>query len=274
VAAIVKGKNPNRPWTVRYRDSQGSQREKSFKTKGEAQAFITDHGLAKRYGHDVNVASAKKPFNDAVETWLANLRTVSPQTREQYTGIYRTWVKPAYAGKTVQDASTQPAIAETLLNKTMDKLSKSRRVMVRLVITGTLDSLVRDGTILAHRCVGLKLADPPVTEDDSEDGGFVHLTDEQVAKLAGKVGIAVWLQRCMGLRIREALGVEKKDFTHDGKILRLRWQSGRDGKTRVPLKHRAAKQGRDIPVPAFIWNMVKDMPDGPLMPAPVGAGST
>ena len=77
----------------------------------------------------------------------------------------------------------------------------------------------------------------------------------------------------MGLRIREALGAEKRDFRtrKDGShYLRLRSQATRDGKGRAPLKHRKEGQGRDIPVPDFIWNMVAAMPDGPLCPGPKG----
>ncbi|SRR5260370_3271420 len=84
------------------------------------------------------------------------------------------------------------------------------------------------------------------------------------------MGIAAWLQRTMGLRIGEALGVEKSDFKvrpSDGRrYLKLRWQASDDGRVRVPLKHRQAGQGRDVPVPDFVWDMVKDMPDGPLCP--------
>jgi hypothetical protein len=39
--AIIKNDNPNarKPWTVRYRDSFGRQREASFTTRREAVAF-------------------------------------------------------------------------------------------------------------------------------------------------------------------------------------------------------------------------------------------
>ncbi|HXC80643.1 MAG TPA: hypothetical protein VNV62_02235 [Trebonia sp.] len=265
MATIIKSANPaaRKPYTVRYRDSLGSQRERSFTTRGQAATFANDQERAKRYGGDVDLSASKKSFNDAVEVWLANTGTLSEASRRDYESVCRTWVKPAYAGLTVQDASNRPHVAEKLLNRTMIHLGQSRRVIARLVIVGTLNRLVRDGVIPSHRCVGIRLAAPAVTEDDTEgeDGGFVHLADAQVTVLAEHVGICVWLQRTMGLRIREALGVEKKDFIDGGKTLRLRWQSSRDGHSRVPLKKRRAGQYRDIPVPAFVWNLVKDMPE-------------
>jgi integrase len=75
--------------------------------------------------------------------------------------------------------------------------------------------------------------------------------------------------RCCGARIGEALGAHKADFTEreDGsKVWQLRWQAADDGKSLVALKHRPAGEGRDIPVPEFIWRMIAALPDGPLCP--------
>ena len=58
----------------------------------------------------------------------------------------------------------------------------------------------------------------------------------------------------------------KEDFIEGGAVLRVMWQASRDGRTREPLKHRKAGEYRDVPVPSWLWAMVKDMPDGPLMP--------
>jgi integrase len=101
------------------------------------------------------------------------------------------------------------------------------------------------------------------------------ITDQVTGRtrtLAG-VGIAALLQRTMGLRIREALGAEKADFKtrkNGERYLRLRSQATRDGRTRAPLKHRREGEGRNIPVPDYVWNIVQAMPDGPLCPGPRG----
>jgi integrase len=87
------------------------------------------------------------------------------------------------------------------------------------------------------------------------------------------VGIAPWLQRTMGLRIREALGVRKADFRQraDGtRYLHLCWQASENGRELEPLKHRKAGDFRDVPVPDMIWDMVQQLPDGPLCPGPNG----
>jgi integrase len=186
-------------------------------------------------------------------------------------------------------------------------IPQSKRHVARMLIVWTMDAMVRAGKIASHRLTGItvdrgvsararRMAD---RDDDDESLGFTFISDAQVAALAGGcaaartsgktgreytvnlkgVGIAAWLQRTMGLRIREALGTEKSDFRENRKTghryLRLRSQSPEDGKAsgpddRVPLKHRKAGEGRDVPVPPAIWDAVQAMPDGPLCP---GIGS-
>lgn len=265
--AIVKGKNARKPYTVRYRDSFGRQREASFTTRREAETFQTDQNRAKRYGSDVNLAATKTAFNDAVDTWMQAQPWKREGTRSNYAYTISKWVKPAYEGKSVRDAANSPDIARLLVNETMLHRNRPLRNRVLTVIIGTLDMLVASGQLETHRLNGIKLAERAVTEDESNPQAGAHfLTDDETRKLAAYVGICVWLQRTMGLRISEALGVEKRDFVNGGKTLRVRWQATKDGKTRVPLKKRSEGQFRDIPVPAFIWNMIKDLPDGPLMP--------
>ena len=67
------------------------------------------------------------------------------------------------------------------------------------------------------------------------------------------------------MRIEEALGVHREEF-RSPRVLRLTGQASRDGRKKVPLKHRKRGEYRDVIVPAWLWEMVKDLPDGPLCP--------
>jgi hypothetical protein len=175
---------------------------------------------------------------------------------------YRTAVMGLFAGRTLAQMATQAAADEVaeLLNVTMAGSSIARRRVARRLITGTMDAAARAEKTGRHKLSGIRLAEgtrapaaPGDDEDDDEEaGGFVFITDDQVRQLAdgitvtgeaGRkrtlqgVGIAAWLQRTMGLRIREALGTEKADFRtrkNGERYLRLRSQASRDGRTRVP----------------------------------------
>jgi integrase len=65
------------------------------------------------------------------------------------------------------------------------------------------------------------------------------------------------------MRIEEALGVHREEF-RSPRVLRLTGQASRDGRKKVPLKHRKRGEYRDVIVPAWLWEMVKGQPEGPL----------
>jgi integrase len=65
--------------------------------------------------------------------------------------------------------------------------------------------------------------------------------------------------------------VRKADFrtrTDETRYLHLCWQASENGRELEPLKHRKAGDFRDVPVPDMVWDMVTELPDGPLCPGP------
>jgi hypothetical protein len=281
-------------WTLRY-SANGKQSEKSFADKMNRSTGRVEYGSGKKLAEDfalklthdrraqgqafTDPKLADVNFGDAVAAFIASGRRTSAQTKDDYTGKWASNGAPVFSAFKVSQVANMRAELDTLVNVTLIDASMDLRRLMRRLVTGTLDAQVSAGKLARHYCGGIELAEPEVCEEDDEDehDGFVFITDEQVRMLAGGitrdgkrnlsgVGIAVWLQRTMGLRISEALGVEKSDFftENDEVFLRLRWQSSRNGSKRVPLKKRKARQGRIVPVPTFTWAMIKDLPDGPL----------
>jgi hypothetical protein len=243
---------------------------------------------------------AEESFMDCAAQFIATSARLkaSDKTRTIYLGLLNGDIRAVFAGRTLAQMATQEAADEvaTFLNVTIAHRSMVRRQHARMIICWTMDAAVNADKIGRHKLAGITLTEGTAVprrqraaEDDDESAtGFVFITDDQVRTLAEGgtfpaapgarsqrprqlqgAGIAAWLQRTMGLRIREALGTEKRDFRtrKDGShYLRLRAQATVDGKGREPLKHRKEGQGRDVPVPDFVWNMVQAMPDGPLCP--------
>jgi integrase len=86
-----------------------------------------------------------------------------------------------------------------------------------------------------------------------------HRTSEY---LRIKYPLTIWLMRGCGLRIEEALAVQKSCFRDKGTVLRVFEQASRDGRRTRPLKHRKAGEYRDTPVSAYLREMLNDLPDG------------
>jgi hypothetical protein len=287
------------PGTKRVKPNSGLRKAQDFQLK-------LSTGKREQGRSFTDPKEAEASFTAAAAQFIttsARLKA-SDGTRKIYLGLLNGDITDAFDGRTLAQMATQEAADEvaTFLNVTIAHRSMVRRQHARMIIVWTMDAAVNADKISRHKLAGITLTQGTAVprrqraaeEDDDESAtGFVFITDDQVRTLAEGgtfpasagarsqrarqlqgAGIAAWLQRCMGLRIREALGVEKRDFRarKDGsRYLRLRAQATVDGTGREPLKHRKEGQGRDVPVPDFIWNMVEGMPDGPLCPGPNGS---
>jgi len=148
------------------------------------------------------------------------------------------------------------------LAKDMGHLSITRRRQARTIITGTIGEAVRAGKLTKHNLSDIDIKD---TGRAAERSDFVFPAHSQITKVADRCGIVVWLMRGCGLRIEEALGVHREDF-RSPRILRLTGQASGDGSKKLQLKHRKRGEYRDVVVPGWLWEMVKDLPEGPLCP--------
>ena len=263
-------------WTLRY-SVNDRQRELSFKDDMDSQGRIK-YGSGKRKAGDaqlkithdkraegasfVDPRSGREDFGITVDKWIAR-HPGTASTRDSYRTTANKWLKPAFAGRNLAQVAIDRDRVTDLLVIDMAHLSGTRRRTARTIITGTMDTAVKAGKLAKHNLHDIDLPDNgmPSSRDD-----FVFPTHAQVASLADEVGIVIWLMRGCGLRMREAIGTHKEDFRDGGKMLRLTGQSSRDGREKLPLKHRKAGEYRDVPVPTWLWGEVKDLPDGPLCP--------
>lgn len=285
-------------WTVRY-SVNSRQREQSFAELAEAQTFqltvTTGKQTQGRMFTDPRAGMAD--FLPLCGKFINGMAKAGERTK----AIYRSnFSNPAVTrlleGKSVLEVATMDEEVTGLLNVTLGTYQDEYRGNVRRIIAGTLEGCVRKGVIPRHTLTGIELGPRVVTaeqyEAEQRARAFPVLPDETVRILADGLrvtvtttrgprahvmpglGIAPWLQRTMGLRIREALGVRKADFKAraDGtRYLHLCWQAAMNGTGHEPLKHRKAGEYRDIPVPDMVWDMVQALPDGPLCPGVYGA---
>lgn len=264
-------------WTLRYWVN-GTQRERSFRDLTDARGRV-QYGSGKRLAADAQLKlthdkraegktfidhakSGRENFGEACATWIDRL-AVGQTTKANYRTILNAHIKPALGDRTVAQVANDRDAVVDLLTGRMGHLSYTRRGFGRMIIVGTCDEAVRAGRLGGHRLADIELYDDGRKTDRSD---FVFPAYAQVRQVADSVGIAVWLMRGCGLRIEEALAVHKEDFIRGGKTLRLTGQASRDGREKLPLKHRKRGEYRDVPVPAWLWAKVKNLPEGPLSP--------
>jgi integrase len=261
MSVIIKGKNENKPYTVRFW-VDGKQKERSFKTSREAKDFQikTDHDV--RVNIFVDDKLGRQNFGEAAAAWLNGLAR-SEQTKLVYESLLSVHVMPAFGSKTIAQVADDRDGVTRLVTETMSALSRTRRQKAHHIICAVLDEAVKSGKLASHRIAGIEIADNATTNDHSD---FVFPEHSQLVQMAEGLnghGLTIWLMRGCGLRIAEALAVKKSDFRDDGKTLRVSEQILRSGNI-GSLKARRANDFRDIPVPSYLWAMVKDLPDGYL----------
>lgn len=274
MAVLVKGKNARKPYTIRYWVA-GKQREKSFTHATDAREFKikVEHDTRTQTFIDPSLGSVR--FADYALSWLDG-RVCAKLSKKAYGSVLRTWIIPWASDRTLRQVANDREGATDLLNRRMangngELLSYSRRDTARMVLVSVMNEAVRAGRIESHRLSEIRLVKP----DEASRKSFVFPTYKQIAeldRLLEDFGPVIWLMRGCGLRISEALAVHREDFSKDGSTLRLIGQPSLSGRTkRIPLKHRKPGEYRDIPVPGYLWDLVKEKPPGPVCPAPGGS---
>jgi len=262
-------------WTLRYW-ANGKQREQSFKDDVDGQGRVK-YGSGQRKAKDarlkithdkradgasfVDPRSGRADFCMAVDMWI-DRHAVAESTRSRYRDTARAWVMKKFAGRSVAQVASDRDGVTDLLVKDMGHLSITKRRQARTIITGTVQEAVNSGKLAKHNLHGIEIRDNGRV---AERADFVFPSHGQVSAVADSVGISVWLMRGCGLRIEEALAVRREEFLTP-RTLRLNGQASRGGREKLPLKHRKAGEYRDVPVPAWLWEKVKDLPGGPLVP--------
>ena len=262
-------------WTLRYW-ANGKQREQSFKDDLDGQGRVK-YGSGEKKAKDarlkiehdkraegasfIDPRSGREDFGQAVDAWIER-HAVGASTKRGYLYSAKKWVKPEFEGRVVAQVASDRDRVMDLLNKKMCHLNITTRKRVRTVIVGVVDEAVKAGKISRHYLHDIDLYDNGRTSERSD---FVFPAHEQVSAVAAAAGICVWLMRGCGLRIEEALAVHREDFISKAS-LRLTGQASRDGREKLPLKHRKKGETRSVPVPGWLWEKVKDLPEGPLMP--------
>ena len=261
MSVIVRGKNPRKAHTVRFW-IDGKQRERSFATAKEARDFKTKTDYDTRASIFVDDRLGREKFRAVAETWIER-KAITDGTKAAYESILSVHIGPALGDRTLASvANDRDAVTDLLVVK-MAGLSYSLRKMARLIITGVLDEAVTAGKLQSHRCAGIEIVSGARKSDRTD---FIFPEHGQLAMLAAGVShpLTIWLMRGCGLRIQEALAVQKSCFRDGGRTLRVFEQARRNGTGTMPLKHRKAGEFRDVPVPGYVWAMVKDLPDGYL----------
>ena len=265
MATIVRGKNANRPYTVRYYHD-GKQRERSFRTRAEARDWLVKFEHDSREQTFVDPKVAGERFGVVAQRWLAR-HPGSPSTLGGYERMLRLHILPVFGDRPLAYVATARVEMEYFLRETLPAkgLGASAVRICYITIRAIVGDSIKAGRLgpNADRIKGIELPDLPTRAE------IPFASHEQINVLAEKMPAgylpSILLMRGCGLRLGEALGVRyPEDFSRDAHSLRLSRQLAPDGKSYVPLKHRNEGDYRDVPVPGYVLG--RYWPNERLMP--------
>ncbi len=255
MASLTKRpRNKNKPWSVQWYDGAGKRREAAFRTNREAKDFKIKLEHDQREGTFVDPRLGREPFGEAARRWLGSL-AVAPETRRAYQSVLNNHVLPTLGDRALRQVAQDREGTAELLNQSLAELSRQRREIARLVITGTLDEAVRAARLPRHRLDGIRLTSNSRAHDRSD---FIFPPRSQIEALAAglrpDLQLTIWLMRGCGLRVSEALAI-REDCFREG-ALRIFEQVQPDGRGTVALKHRRPGESREMPAPTYLLEAV------------------
>ncbi|MFI8879502.1 tyrosine-type recombinase/integrase [Streptomyces sp. NPDC055243] len=242
-------------WTVRYREPRsagGRQRERSFDLKWQADAYAARLQRDKYEGLFLDPRRGQIPLGAYAKQWLER-QAVSEATYRNYESFLRIHLLPRLGDRPL--AGIERYDIEVLVAALGQDLAAST-VRDRMKAVSSKDKRRPDDPT-----DGVKLprsASPALDEDLLPTLAEVDLIAERISP---HYRLSVYLQAGAGLRISEALA-----FTTDcrrSEFLRVRQQVSSkahrlDCATRfVPLKHRTAKEYRDVPLAPFLAHEIE-----------------
>src|SRR5689334_8917475 len=72
------------------------QIERTFRTRQEAEDWLTDNQHSVRSGTFVSPKQAERPFNDVLAAWQESWPNLSPTTADRYANIVKNYLRPTF----------------------------------------------------------------------------------------------------------------------------------------------------------------------------------
>ena len=257
-------RNPNGTWTLRYTLGK-RQPEETFSTEDLAIDRQAEIWRQKRAGETVfaGKGSESRLFTDYCREWIS-----SGARRESTATVYRSTlncmlrIAPELEHMTVAQVAKDRPLAKRLIQQAPASYKKR----IRTLLLSPCNEAQDDELIERHNLA--RLGKSAGIRETSRRAEFSYIEREDLERFAGELaptdrcttdyGVLVWIQRLAGLRISEALGLHKNDFRDGGTVLWVERQRLVNGDLCADLK--TSKSRRQVPVPAKLWEMVKDAP--------------
>ncbi len=277
-------------WQARYADPTDPLRriEKTFRTKNEAQDWLTQQQASVLRGEHQDPRRADRPFADAVAAWReTRLPTLAPKTRDRYEDVLRLHLEPEF-GKVPLTALTREVVKRYFARiqregrtggreKPDQPLSAGSVRKIQTVLSSVLSEAVELGMIRVNPAMRMRLPAPA-------KGEMTILTAAEVRALADAIDkhyrVAILLAANTGMRAGELWALRRKDVDLLKGVIHVRQTVKRDTAAEDAPPKTVDAYGREVGPPKSgkarvitLGQATKNMlADHLTKPVPGGAG--
>jgi integrase len=227
-------------WQARYTDpadTLGERRiEKTFRTRQEAEDWLTQQQASVLRGAHMDPRRAERPFSDAVAAWRETRKPLlASKTRERYEDVIRLHLEPEF-GRVPLTALTRELVKRYFARLQRDgktagrqrpgnPLSNGTIRKLHTVLSSVLSEAVEMGMIRVNPAMRMKLPPPPTRD-------MCILTADEIRKLADAIDphykTAVLLDANTGMRASELWALRRKDVDLLRGVIHIRQTVKRD----------------------------------------------
>ncbi|TWP36400.1 tyrosine-type recombinase/integrase [Leekyejoonella antrihumi] len=235
-------------WRARWRESDGSARSKSYRTRDAAEVFLAQ----------LKVAPSQRDTADLTGVWLTvwfqTKAGLAPTSVADYESILRVHVRPRWGMVPLEDIRHSDVLAWSAGLP----LSASRVSRAVLILSQAVDLAVRDGVLIGNPVDGVT-----VRKTKKRDAAFLSADQVRVLlDVAGTDRPLVHLAVTTGMRFGEIAGARVGDLDVRRRRLRVARTLSTVGGKKVAQDRTKGGRARDVPLTATVTAELAAICDG------------
>jgi integrase len=163
-------------WEASYRDPQQRERTRTFRTRTEADRWLSNVKTDVARGEYVDPRLARSLFSVWADEWMATTAHLRPKTRAGYSTDLRVHVLPVFGDRaigSIQQVDIKRFVADMVSRGAAPGTIRNARKVLRLVLATAESS----GAIRGNPCNGVRVPMSPKAE-------MIFLSPDQVETLA------------------------------------------------------------------------------------------
>ncbi len=254
-------------WRVRWVDTGGGERTKSFQRKPDAQSYLNGLTADLHRGEYVDPRKSGEAFGAVAEQWFATKQHRKPKTIAGYRSLLDTVVLPAWADVPLKRIDYE-SYSTWLGGLSVDGsqrgtgLQASRIIQAHQLVGAVLKYAQRTGKIAKNVALEIK-RDQDLPRPSARERRYLdHVELLRLARATGRFEALTLVLGYCGLRFGETVALRRK-HVGDRVLTVMSSATAVPGKGIVESTTKT-KVGRHVPVPEPVWRLLEvELPADP-----------